>query len=903
MIRSGIRQAFRLAIWRRSLRDREVDEEIRLHLELRIASLVASGHSEGQARVIAERRFGDMNTARADLKRAALTKESQMRWTDWFESISYDLMYGLRQLRRERSFGIAVVVTLALGIGANATMFGILDHLFLRPPVAITHPEQLGVAALHATIRQGEIVQDPLSYPIYEDLRDTPDAFSGVAAYSATPLVFGTGPNARQIRGMRVTASYFPTLGVRALFGRAFAPGESDAAPGPQIVMLGYGFWQRQFGGSPSAIGATVDLAGERYTIIGVAPAGFTGVEPSEIDAWVPITAGVNAEDFKGWKEQRQSYWITVVARPRSGLSLEQAAAKATVMNRANSVRDGDAPADMNRERRMIVLSSTLPRDANANSSEAKVALLLGTMSLLVLLLACANVANLQLARAIRRRREIAVRVALGVSPGRLARQLTLESMQLTIVGGAVALLVAWWGGVFVRRVLFSRVDWVDPPIDGRVLLYTAIATLVTGFVTGLVPALMSRHGNLATALRSGLRDTEGGRSTGRFGLLVTQSALTVIFLVGTGLFVLSLRRIQAVPLGMQADHILIAQLNTAGRNDAPEARAAAYQRLADAAGRIPGVEGVALGQNIPFRSASGIGVTVPGLDSVPYTKAGGPYYNAVGADFFRTMGTRIMRGRGFTPGDRAGSARVVVVNETLAHMWWPRQEAIGKCMRIGGDTMPCVEVVGISENTRRFSIVEDSAVQFVVPLEQGPDGVTPHVLFLRTTASASERAESVRRQLQVAVPGIPYVGVRSLADIVSPQMSSWRLGAAMFGAFGLVALVLATVGLYGVLAYEVARRTRELGVRVALGARRSQVAGLVIGQGVWTVGIGAVIGTVVAVALGGVVGPLLFNTSPREPMVFGAVALVLAVVAVVATWLPARRAMRVDPILSLRAE
>ncbi|MEP7384656.1 MAG: ABC transporter permease, partial [Gemmatimonadota bacterium] len=546
MIRNGIRQTFRLAIWRRSLREREVDEEIRLHLELRRAALEAEGHSPEQARLIAERRFGEMSTARAQLKRAARHQESHMRWTDRFESISHDLAYGLRQLRREPAFAAAVIVTLALGIGANATMFGIIDHLFLRAPVAIEHPEQLGMASLHATIRQDSIEQNPLSYAIYEDLRDTPDAFAGVAAFSPGSLVFGTGADVREIRGMRVTASYFSTLGVRPLAGRMFTAGETDAAPGPQVVVLGYGFWQRQFGGDVGVIGQVIDLAGESYSVIGVAPPGFTGVNPSEIDAWVPITAGVTSDDFKGWKEQRQSYWLTVVARPRPGLTLAQGAAKATNVNRANTIRDGDAPADVAREHRQIVLASTLPRDANANRSEAKVALLLATMSFLVLLLACANVANLQLARAIRRRREIAVRLALGVSRGRLARQLTIESLQLTSLGGVAALVVAWWGGHFVRRVLFSRVDWVDAPLDLRVLLYTAAATLVTGFATGLVPALMSRGANLAMALRSGLRDTGGGQSRGRFGLLVAQSAMTVVFLVGTGLFLLSLRRIEA---------------------------------------------------------------------------------------------------------------------------------------------------------------------------------------------------------------------------------------------------------------------------------------------------------------------------------------------------------------------
>ncbi len=473
----------------------------------------------------------------------------------------------------------------------------------------------------------------------------------------------------------------------------------------------------------------------------------------------------------------------------------------------------------------------------------------------------------------------------------------------LAVLASAAAVLVARWGGELVRRVLFASITFVDDPVDGRVLAYTAAAALVTGIITGLVPALQASRPDLNSALKSGVREGQTHQSRTRTALLVTQAALTVVLLVGTGLFVRSLREIQSLSLGMDIDRVLVTDVNTTGTNYSRAETFAMFDRLLAAARSTAGVEAAALGVALPFHSSWAEQVTIPGRDSLPLTSEGGPYFNAVSADFLQTMGMRLVRGRTFTEADRAGAARVALINQTTARLWWPNEDPVGRCMRIGGDTMPCSEVVGVVANSRRQALLEDEGVMYFVPIEQAPAWVESRILFIRTRADPARVAESIRRQLQVAVPNLPYVEAETMSELVSPQMRSWRLGATMFGAFGALALLLAAVGLYGTLAYDVAQRSHEIGVRVALGAGMRRVAGLVVGAGLRVVALGGVIGVAIAGAAGGLVAPLLYQTSPRDPAVYAAVVVLLFGVALLATLLPAWRAMRVDPISALRAE
>jgi putative ABC transport system permease protein len=357
------------------------------------------------------------------------------------------------------------------------------------------------------------------------------------------------------------------------------------------------------------------------------------------------------------------------------------------------------------------------------------------------------------------------------------------------------------------------------------------------------------------------------------------------------------------VPLGMDVERVLIATLSLSGTSYTPAEIREIYRRLEQAARAMPGVRSAAIGTSLPFATAWAEEVRVPGRDSLPLTKAGGPYFNAVSPDFFDAVGTRVLRGRGFSAADRGSRQRVVVVNETLARLWWPNESPLGKCMKVGGDTMPCAEVVGVVENARRFQLLEDESVQFFIPVEHAPGYLQPGALFVRPAGDPQSLVGPLRRVLQSAVPNLPYVSVEPFRDQVSPQTRSWRLGATMFAAFGLLALVLAAVGLYGVLAYDVSQRTHEMGVRLALGAQGRDVSRLVVWQGLRVVVVGGAIGFGIALATGRFVAPLLFRTSPREPVVFGIVGVVVLVVALVATLIPAWRAGRVDPVVALRAE
>jgi predicted permease len=903
MIRPGIRRFLRLAIRRAALRRGEVDEEIEFHLEQRADQLARQGLTPAEARAEALRRFGGLEEARPRLMAAAGEREGHMRRADLLDAIRHDVGYALRQLRRSPAFAFAAVTTLALGIGANATAFGVIDRLLLRPPAHVADPERVTYLSYVRTMDGGSVYdQETLSYPLYRDIRGTP-TFESVAAYSTTNLGLGRGAEARSIRAVRATASYFATLGTRPALGRLFVLGDDGDPIAPSIAVLGYSFWQSHFGGDRDVVGKSLALGDGQYTIVGVAPRGFVGLGQGAVDVWVPLTAGVTPDAYARWLTGRQAFWLRVIGRLRPGVAPQGAQAEASATLRAGDRRAGvDSSWIAKRNPRIAVLSA-LPRHARANHPDAKVSLLLGAVSLLVLALACANVANLLLARGIRRRREIAVRLALGVGRRRLLGSLVLEGVVLAALGGGAAVLVARWGGDLARRALFTGIEWVDSPVDARVLAYTAVAALATGLLAGLAPALQASSPRLTGALKEGAREGRVHRSPARRALLLVQAALTVVLLVGTGLFVRSLRRIEALPLGMDVDRTLVATVSLAGTSYTATEIVDIYRRLEEAARTMPGVRSAALATALPFATGWSEEVRVPGRDSLPLTRAGGPYFNAVGPDFFDAVGTRVLRGRGFIAADGASAHRVAVVNETLARLWWPNESPLGKCMKVGGDTVPCAEIVGVVENARRFELVEDEAVQFFVPVEHAPSYLQPGVLFVRASSDPPALVAPLRRRLQSAAPNLPYVRVEPFREQVAPQTRSWRLGATMFGAFGVLALALAAVGLYGVLAYDVGQRTHEMGVRVALGARGRDVSRLVVADGLRVAIGGGAIGFAIALAAGRVVEPLLFRTSPRDPRTFALAAIVVLVVALVATLVPAWRAGRVDPVVALRGE
>jgi len=903
MIRPGVRRFFSLALRTRRGREQDVHDEIASHFELRIEQLMRGGLSYDAARALAQERFGPLDRSKEQLLDTATRREARMQWNEQLDSVRQDAGFAVRQLRRSPGFAITTILTLALGIGANATMFGIVDRLLLEPPAHVTDPARVATVSVEMGTT-AKHTQERLSLPIYYDLLNTAAAFSDVSAYNPATLSIGDGQTAQLIPAVAATASYFRALGVAPLAGRFFTDDETDQAPGAHVIVLGYQYWQRRMGGATNVIGSTVPVGDDRYRVIGIAPAGFTGLGLSEVAAWVPLTASMTAPAYASQRHKRTYFSLSILARLRAGVSYEAAIAQGSAAMQSGALLDELSPEEARQLNQRLILTSALPRDARGSRADSKVAMLVAAVSLLVLIIACANVANLQLARALTRRREVAIRLALGVSRSRLVRQLALDGLILSLAGGAAALLVVVWGGQFVRRLLLGGAASTTVPVSWRVLAFTGVAAVLVGIVTGLAPALQSMRTDLAHALRTGGRGTHGSFSRTRFMLIGVQAALTVVLLVGTVLFVRSLRRIESVPLGMDSSHVLSARINRASLSYTNVQLARDYDRLEEAASTLPDVQAVSRAMMTPFSSSTAVQVSLPGRDSVPLTRDGGPYYNAVGPNFFRTMGTRVIRGRSFTASDRAGSSPVLIVNETLANLWWPNENPIGKCARVGeGDSVPCAQIVGVVEDTRRHAIIEEPSVMLFTPFGQGPAFAQPYVLFIRTRRPAADVASVMGTRLRAAAASMPFVSVTPLDNLIAPQMQSWKLGAMMFGLFAALAIVLASVGLYGVMAYDVAQRTSELGVRMALGAQAADVRRLVLFRGLRIATLGGGVGLVLAFVAGARVAPLLFRTSPHDPAAFALAAAVLAAVTMAATLVPALRASRVDPNSSLRAE
>jgi putative ABC transport system permease protein len=811
------------------------------------------------------------------------------------ESLIQDLRYAVRTLARSPTLTLAAVCCFALGIGVNATMFGVVDTLMFRAPSHVRDPGR--VVRLYFTNTSmlfGRFTQPNTSYPNFTDIRDGVTAFGRVAAFWTRETEVGRGPGASQVRGSLVSASYFPLLGVRPALGRFFDVDE-DRPGGATVAVLGYGYWRRRFGGDSAALGRTLQIGRALYTIIGVAPEGFTGADLQAVDLWLPVAVAGTSLMADDALTNRGDTWIELLARLKPGVTAAQAAVEATLV-----YRRGDA-AEIWKDPNATVEAGPIEAARGPSASDgARLSLWLAAVSAMVLLIACANVANLLLARALRRRREVALRLALGAGRGRLARQLLTESLALAMLGGAAALLVALWTGPVIRAYVLPKDALVGPVLDPRVLAFTALIALVTGALSGVLPALQASRPDLTVALKTGEREGTYQRSRVRAGLLVAQTSLTLVLLAGTGLFVRSLRNVLRIDIGLDAPRVMVADVNVFNLGYTRSQVDALFQRLLERARTVPGVERAALSFGGPFGWQFGHAFRVPGLDSVPLPKSGGPYINGVTPGFFATLGTRILRGRGFTDADVAGSAKVAVVGETMARRLWPRGDALGKCIILGGDSA-CTEVVGIAADQIRYSPTEDVKLQYYVPIGQQPN--VNRTLWVRTRGDPHLLVADVQHALAASAPDLPYVSVRPLEDLVQLEYRPWRMGATVFGLFGGLALVLAALGLYGVLAYTVAQRTQELGVRIALGALPRDVFRLVVGQGLAIAAIGATLGVLLALAAGKLLASLLYGISPGDPLVLAAAAAVLLAAAAAASWFPARRATKVDPVVALRSE
>jgi putative ABC transport system permease protein len=895
---------------RRDLIDAGVDEEIRLHLDCRAASLVTQGWTADAARVEAQRRFGSPDLARAALLDTAHHRERSMTFREWFAGVRQDLRYAARGLGRERGFTAFIVATLALGIGANAAMFGVVDRLLLRGPEHVVAPDRVVRFYVHSTAPGfGEVTFQSVGYVFFRGMRDATRSFEGVAAYAANgEAVLGRGADARKVEIGYATAGFFPMLGARPQVGRFFTAAEDDPAGPSHVAVLGYGLWRGAFGGDAGVVGRTIAIGDEDYTVVGVAPRGFTGVDLGRVDVWTSMSLH-SLGTSSNWTTTWNSQWMRIVARLRPGVTLAQASQDATAALRR--VYDGN-DRDTWPVAKIIVAPLRYGPGAKETTETAVSRWLVG-VALVVLLIACANVINLLLARAVRRRREVAVRLALGAGRRRLVRLLVIEGLLLAVGGGLAGLAVAWATGAFMRGVLLPQVEWITPPLDVRVLAVTAGIALTVGVLVGLVPAIRASRPDVAGDLKSGVREGGGRHARLRGILTVSQAALSVVLLVGAGLFVRSLWRVRALDLGMQPDRVLVTEarwpslkrFTTDTDRSAEQKRRQAFERRElERLQQLAGVDAASLTVGLPFESSFGVTLRAPGWDSIPPMKGGGPYISAVTSGYFKTMGTRLLSGRTFRDDEGANSAPVAIVNETMARTLWPGRDPLGACLMIGDSTSACTSVVGVVADTRRFALEEAAAMQYYIPFgQQEKLGFGGTKLIVRPRGDAAALMPAIRRALASLDPQLLFVDVASLQDELDPQIRPWRLGANVFCLFGGLALLVAAVGLYSVMAYLVAQRTHEIGVRVALGARGADVIALVMRNGVGLAVTGVAIGVGASLVAAPFIGRLLFDTSPRDPLVLALVSATLVAVAVLATLVPAVRARRVDPMAALRTE
>jgi putative ABC transport system permease protein len=824
------------------------------------------------------------------------------------DAIKQDLRYALRGLRSSPGFAAAVVVTLALGIGANAAMFGIVDRLLFRPPPLLKDPETAHRIYLFRMNRGTERPGGVSNYGRYRDLATMTTSFSNEAGHTIRDMAVGLGDEAREMPIAVVSAGFFSFFNAPTVRGRYFTAAEDQPTDAAEVAVLSYAMWQTRYGGVESILDSAIQIGPMKLSIIGVAPAGFVGLWPGRPPvAFVPMTTFAVAQNFKPrnatWWETYSWGWMDMIVRRKPGVSITAANTDLTnAFGRSYDKQLIEQPrvTPKNIAKPRAIVGSILPSRGPNASAVSKVATWVGGMSVVVLLIACANVANLLLARALRRKREIAMRLALGVTRGRLLSQLLTESVLLAMLGGVLGMVIAHWGGAALRHTLLPQSEAAAGFRDMRTVLYAAVAALTVGLLTGLAPILQARRADLTNDLKAGTREGTYGRSRMRVGLLVVQGALSVILLVGAGLFVRSLGNVRNIRLGYDVDPIMIVDLNMRGVQLDSAPKVALRRRLLDVVQTIPIVQNASFQVGIPFWSSWSNNLFVEGIDTV--FRYGNFMLNPVSPSYFETFGTRLLRGRGIEASDVEGGPKVMVVSQKMGQVLWPGRDPIGQCVRMNADTMPCHRVVGIAEDIKAGSLRPDSNFYYYIPATQ----FSPQTggIFVRVrSGTARQHLETVRRRLQQEMPGASYVKVTPFDEVMGQQTQSWRLGATMFVAFGALALVLAAVGLYSVVAYNVTQRQHEIGVRVALGASGSDVVRLVVTDGLKVVGAGVVGGLLIAFWASKFLEPLLFRVSSKDPSVFVLVATTLIGVAIAASWMPARRASRVDPNVVLRSD
>ncbi|HYC53159.1 MAG TPA: ADOP family duplicated permease [Gemmatimonadaceae bacterium] len=897
----GLRRVLRVS-WSDDALRRDVAEEIAFHIDARTAELTRLGATPGAARARAEAEFGDRGSTQRELVTVDRRRAGHQKREDVFMSFVDDVRYAARGLLRRPALLTITTLALSVGIAANAIMFGVVDQLILRPPSHVAAPETMRrIYFQHRDRMTGSLEHGAVStFPVFDALIQHVPQLDVVVYSFVEKYSLGSGTDARQVEVQQVSGNYFGVLGVRSQLGRTLLPSDDVYPQGERVVVVSERFWQRQLGADSGAIGQVMHINNEPYTIVGVAPRAFSGLDRLNTDMWVPLSAMAPSTAGPEWHDKPNNWWLQAVARVRAG-SDDAVATAATRVYRDEVISWNESHQDTTGG---VVLGSIIStRTPDGLSSESKVSLWLMGVSVIVLIIACANVANLLIARMYQRRREIAVRLALGISRLRLLQLLLTEAALLAAVSTALALLIALGASRVVQNVLLPGIVWSDSVIDGRILLFTLAATVVCILLAGLAPALSA----LGTRVSENLKAAAGsvtGRTGVRHALLLVQAALSIVLLIGAGLFVKSLNNVVTRDVGIDLDKVLLVRADMGRLGFSAARREETYQLGRERVSAIPGVTHATLvRQMVPTASASGMSLKVPGVTERPKIAGGGPYYGVVGADYFPTMGASMVRGRNFLPSEERTPNRSLIINKIVADAYFPGADPIGQCARLGSDSV-CSTVVGVVENMMLFSLVRDDRALLFVPLAHQTFGEKPiQAMVVRVERNIDAIAPLVRKEMQALAPNMPFVQVQPYTQRVASQVRPWRLGATMFTAFGIIALVIAAVGLYSVMAYWVAQRTHEIGVRMALGAQRGDVVRLVAWQSSRPVIAGVVIGSLVAWFASRWIIDLLYETSTTDPFVYVGAAALLVIAGLVASIVPARRSAAVDPARAIRTE